>query len=77
MSRYSIDDSPYYTGILLQEGAAGKTDVAAMVLFDGVENAMVCGGDNRNGSNLFTSLSYTNIHFLFLFFLKYISGVQR
>lgn len=43
MSRYSIDDSPYYTGIILGEGAAGKTDIAAMLVCDGVEDARVSG----------------------------------
>ncbi|CAM9160508.1 unnamed protein product [Ectocarpus sp. 4 AP-2014] len=34
------EDSPYFTGIILEEGAAGKTDIDAMVVMDGISNAM-------------------------------------
>ncbi|CAM9987865.1 unnamed protein product, partial [Hapterophycus canaliculatus] len=39
--RYSIDDSPYTTNIQLEEGAAGKTDIAAMVVMDGIADAEI------------------------------------
>lgn len=38
---FSIDDSPYTTDILLEDGAAGNTDIAAIVVFDGVADAQV------------------------------------
>eukprot|EP00903_Cladosiphon_okamuranus_P018634 g17151.t1 len=36
---FSGDDAPYFTGIFLQEGAAGKTDVGPIVVMDGISNA--------------------------------------
>lgn len=41
MSRFSGDDAPYSTDIILQEGAAGNTDIGPIIVFDGVENARV------------------------------------
>lgn len=41
MRRYSIDDSPYTTNIQLEEGAAGKTDIGAIVVMDGISDASV------------------------------------
>lgn len=35
------EDDPYFTGIFLMEGAAGKTGVDAMVVMDGISNAKV------------------------------------
>lgn len=40
-SRFSIDDSPYTTEFILEEGAAGNSEEPAMVVFDGIENAKV------------------------------------
>ncbi|CAN0221443.1 unnamed protein product [Pylaiella littoralis] len=40
-ARFSIDDSPYITNVKLEEGAAGKTDIAAIVVMDGISNAKV------------------------------------
>lgn len=39
--RFSIDDSPYTTDLILEEGAAGKTDVAALIVMDGISDARV------------------------------------
>lgn len=39
--RYSIDDSPYTTDILLDAGAAGKTSIGPIVVIDGVSDASV------------------------------------
>ncbi|CAM9688722.1 unnamed protein product [Scytosiphon promiscuus] len=33
------DEDPYFTGIILEEGAAGKTDIDAMVVMDGISDA--------------------------------------
>lgn len=44
LERYSIDDSPYTTDIQLEEGAAGKTDIDAMVVMDGISGARVSAG---------------------------------
>lgn len=41
LSRYSIDDSPYTTDILVEEGAAGITDIDAIVVMDGISDARV------------------------------------
>lgn len=41
ISRFSIDDSPYTTEFILEEGTAGNSEEAAMVVFDGIENAKV------------------------------------
>lgn len=38
---FSGDDAPWFTGIYLQEGAAGKTDIDAIVVMDGISNAKV------------------------------------
>lgn len=54
--RFSIDDSPYITNLLLEEGAAGKTDVAAMVVMDGIVDAEVRNNLLRY-SNRFTTPS--------------------
>lgn len=35
------EDSPFFTGIFLEEGAAGKTDIDAIVVMDGISNAKV------------------------------------
>eukprot|EP00752_Nemacystus_decipiens_P014959 g13318.t1 len=40
-ARYSIDDSPYTTDILVEEGAAGKTDIDAVVVMDGISGARI------------------------------------
>ncbi|CAM9695160.1 unnamed protein product [Ectocarpus sp. 6 AP-2014] len=36
---FSIDDSPYTTDIILEDGAAGKTDTAAIIVMDGISDA--------------------------------------
>lgn len=41
MFRFSGDDSPYITEFIVQEGAAGITEEAALLVFNGIENAMV------------------------------------
>ncbi|CAM9195943.1 unnamed protein product, partial [Hapterophycus canaliculatus] len=38
---FSGDDSPYTTDIILEEGAAGKTDIDAIVVMDGISDAWV------------------------------------
>ncbi|CAM9878861.1 unnamed protein product [Ectocarpus sp. 12 AP-2014] len=38
-ARFSIDDSPYTTNIILEDGAAGKTDTAAIIVMDGISDA--------------------------------------
>lgn len=43
VSRYHFDDSPYTTDIYLEEGAAGNTDVDAMIVMDGISDARVSG----------------------------------
>lgn len=43
-SSFSEDD-PYFTGIFLMEDAAGKTDVDAMVVMDGISDAKVTRGN--------------------------------
>eukprot|EP00903_Cladosiphon_okamuranus_P018639 g17154.t1 len=40
-ARYSIDDSPYVTDIFVEEGAAGITDVDAVVVMDGISDARI------------------------------------
>ncbi|CAN0365496.1 unnamed protein product, partial [Ectocarpus fasciculatus] len=42
-ARFSIDDSPYTTDIILEDGAAGKTDTAAMIVMDGISDARLTG----------------------------------
>lgn len=39
--RYTQDDFPYTTELTLEEGAAGKTNVAALIVMDGITNAEV------------------------------------
>ncbi len=39
--RYTQDDWPYITELTLEEGTAGKTDVAALVVMDGIQDAKV------------------------------------
>lgn len=39
--RYTDDDAPFTTDILLQEGAAGNTDVDAIVVMDGISDALI------------------------------------
>ena len=39
--RFSADDPPNETRFILEEGAGGNTDVEAMIVFDGVTNAIV------------------------------------
>lgn len=39
--RYSPDDSPFTTELTLEEGAAGKTDVSAIIVMDGISGAEV------------------------------------
>lgn len=39
--RFTPDDWPYTTELILEEGAAGKTDVAALVVMDGIQDAKV------------------------------------
>ena len=39
--RYTQDDFPYTTELTLEEGAAGKTDVPALIVMDGITNAEV------------------------------------
>lgn len=39
--RYSQDDFPYTTELTLEEGAAGKTDVPAIIVMDGISDARV------------------------------------
>lgn len=41
MRRFSIDDSPYTTDIQLEDDAAGKTDIGAIVVMDGISDARV------------------------------------
>eukprot|EP00752_Nemacystus_decipiens_P014962 g13321.t1 len=36
---FNGDEPPNFTGIILQEGAAGKTDIDAIVVMDGISNA--------------------------------------
>lgn len=38
---YTDDDAPYTTDIQLEEGAAGKIDVDAILVMDGIEDAWV------------------------------------
>ncbi|CAM9647481.1 unnamed protein product [Ectocarpus fasciculatus] len=38
---YHFDDSPYTTDIYLEEGAAGDTDVDAMIVMDGISDARI------------------------------------
>lgn len=44
---FSDGDSPYTTSFRLQDGASGKTNVSALVVFDDVSNAkasrFICG----------------------------------
>ncbi|CAM9688931.1 unnamed protein product, partial [Scytosiphon promiscuus] len=35
------EDEPYYTGVILEEGAAGNTDIDAMVVMDYISDAMI------------------------------------
>lgn len=39
--RRSIDDSPYTTDIYVEEGAAGKTGISAIIVMDGIADAQV------------------------------------
>ncbi|CAM9674797.1 unnamed protein product [Sphacelaria rigidula] len=39
--RYSDDDGPFTTDILLEQGAAGNTDIPAIVVMDGISNAVI------------------------------------
>lgn len=39
----SGDDPPNETRFIVEEGAAGKTGVDAIIVFDGVTNAIVSG----------------------------------
>lgn len=41
LSRSSIDDSPYTTDIILEDGAAGKTAIGPIVVIDGISDARV------------------------------------
>ena len=45
--RYTQDDWPYTTELILEEGAAGKTDIAALVVMDGIMNARVSPPSGR------------------------------
>lgn len=40
-SRYSVDMAPYATEVIVEEGAAGTTDVDAIVVMDGISDARV------------------------------------
>lgn len=50
---FNGDEPPYFTGIFLQEGAAGKTDIGAIVVMDGISNAKV-SRTNKMVFRLFT-----------------------
>lgn len=39
--RFSHDDQPGVTEVFLEEGAAGKTDVDAVLVMDGISDAKV------------------------------------
>lgn len=39
------EDAPFFTGIFLMDDAAGKTDIDAMVVMDGISDAKVRRGD--------------------------------
>ncbi|CAM9369501.1 unnamed protein product, partial [Sphacelaria rigidula] len=39
---FTDDDAPYTTDILLDAGAAGNTDVDAIIVMDGISDAVVC-----------------------------------
>lgn len=46
------EDSPYFTGIFLEDGAAGKTDIDAIVVMDGISNAKVRQGSDALADTL-------------------------
>lgn len=46
--RYSQDDFPYTTELTLEEGAAGKTDIPALIVMDDITNAEVRQGPGPN-----------------------------